>query len=51
MTKAAIQQLTKTLACEWASDAIRVNCVSPGLVATPLVQKVTPLTFPAIPRV
>lgn len=36
MTKAALVQLTKSLACEWASDAIRVNCVAPGFIKTPL---------------
>ena len=27
MTKAAMDQLTKNLACEWASDGIRINSV------------------------
>ena len=27
MTKAALDQLTAYLACEWAADGIRVNCV------------------------
>jgi len=38
MTKAALQQLTKNLAVEWASDGIRVNAVSPWYTRTPLVQ-------------
>jgi len=38
MTKAAIQQLTKNLAVEWASDGIRVNAVSPWYTNTPLVK-------------
>lgn len=33
--KAAIINLTKSLAYEWASDDVRVNCVAPGFVATP----------------
>jgi len=36
MTKAAIKQLTKNLAVEWAADGIRVNCIAPGFIATPL---------------
>ncbi|XP_028792716.1 tropinone reductase homolog At5g06060 [Neltuma alba] len=35
--KAAINQLTKNLACEWAKDNIRSNCVSPWCTKTPLV--------------
>lgn len=30
----AINQLTKNLACEWATDSIRVNAVSPWAVNT-----------------
>lgn len=38
MTKAAIIQLTKNLACEWAKDKIRVNSVSPWYIRTPLTK-------------
>nr|GMD53536.1 tropinone reductase homolog [Ipomoea batatas] len=38
-TKGAINQLTKSLACEWAEDGIRVNGVAPWLVETPLYQE------------
>ncbi|CAL0304164.1 unnamed protein product [Lupinus luteus] len=37
-TKGAICQLTKNLACEWAKDNIRTNCVAPGLIKTPLAE-------------
>ncbi|GLB41406.1 putative KR domain containing protein [Lyophyllum shimeji] len=33
-SKAAVVNLTKGLAAEWASQGIRVNCVSPGFVNT-----------------
>ncbi|KAJ9654614.1 hypothetical protein H2198_006360 [Neophaeococcomyces mojaviensis] len=33
-TKAAIRNLTHTLAMEWTKHGIRVNCVSPGFVRT-----------------
>ncbi|MGB9695847.1 MAG: SDR family oxidoreductase [Ignavibacteria bacterium] len=38
MTKAAIIQLTKNLAMEWAADNIRVNAVSPWFIKTPLTE-------------
>ncbi|XP_058781859.1 tropinone reductase homolog At5g06060-like [Vicia villosa] len=34
--KAAINQLNKGLACEWAKDNIRINCVAPWYTKTPL---------------
>ncbi|KAL5977456.1 hypothetical protein ACLOJK_021803 [Asimina triloba] len=36
-TKGALNQLTKNLACEWAKDNIRVNCVAPWITNTPMV--------------
>ncbi|CAA7026313.1 unnamed protein product [Microthlaspi erraticum] len=39
LTKGAINQLARNLACEWASDGIRVNSVAPWMTTTPLVQK------------
>jgi 3-oxoacyl-[acyl-carrier protein] reductase len=33
--KAAVENLTRTLAYEWAGDDVRVNCIAPGFVATP----------------
>jgi NAD(P)-dependent dehydrogenase (short-subunit alcohol dehydrogenase family) len=38
LAKAAISQLTKNLAIEWASRKIRVNAVAPGHTLTPMVE-------------
>ncbi|URD80919.1 Tropinone reductase [Musa troglodytarum] len=35
---AALNQLTRSLACEWAKDNIRTNCVAPGSIRTPLME-------------
>lgn len=40
MTKAAMVQMTKNLACEWAEDGIRVNAVAPWYIETPLAKQV-----------
>lgn len=40
MTKAAIIQLTRHLAVEWAADQVRVNCISPWYIETPLTEPV-----------
>ena len=34
MTKAALHQLTRNLACEWAEDGVRVNAVAPWYIRT-----------------
>jgi NAD(P)-dependent dehydrogenase (short-subunit alcohol dehydrogenase family) len=43
ITKAAIQNFTSTLAQLWGEKGIRVNCVAPGPIWTPLI----PGSFPA----
>ena len=35
-----MNQLTRSLAAEWAPDKIRVNCVAPGMVITDMVKNV-----------
>jgi NAD(P)-dependent dehydrogenase (short-subunit alcohol dehydrogenase family) len=36
-SKAAVHQMTKVMALEWATHGIRVNCVAPGYVLTEMV--------------
>jgi gluconate 5-dehydrogenase len=38
MSKAALAQLAKTQAVEWAADNIQVNCLAPGFILTPLTE-------------
>lgn len=45
--KHAIAGLTKTVALEVATDGVTVNCISPGYVWTPLVEKQIPDTMKA----
>ena len=47
--KAAIIRLTETLAVEWASEGIQVNCVAPGLIQTPGVAETLGIESEAMP--
>ena len=38
MSKAALNQLTRALACEWAQKYIRVNAIAPWMTYTPMLQ-------------
>lgn len=48
--KAAVINLTSTLAYEWASEGVRVNCIAPGFVATPGVESQMGVTGEDIER-
>lgn len=39
-SKGGVVQLTKSMAIDHATDGIRVNCVAPGPVATPLLESI-----------
>lgn len=39
MSKAALDQLTRNLAVEWAEDNIRINSIAPWYIDTPLVEQ------------
>ncbi len=37
-SKAAVVKITETLGAEWADRGLTVNCMSPGIVNTALIQ-------------
>lgn len=39
-SKAAVNMLTRQLACEWAKFGIQVNAIAPTVIATPLTQHI-----------
>lgn len=49
-SKAGIEALTRSLALEWAEADVRVNCLRPGLVATPGVEENRGITADRIDR-
>jgi 3-oxoacyl-[acyl-carrier protein] reductase len=49
-SKGGIESLTRSLAQEWAERDIRVNCIRPGLVATPGVEENRGVTADQIQR-
>jgi tropinone reductase I len=46
--KGAMNQLTKNLACEWAKDNIRSNCIAPWFIRTPLTRELFELEHEAL---
>jgi len=48
--KAGVENLTTTLAFEWADDDVRINCIAPGFVATPGVASQMGVTAGEIDR-
>lgn len=39
-SKAGVAHMTKSLACEWGGSGVRVNCIAPGYITTPMVEQV-----------
>lgn len=39
-SKAALTNLTKTMAAEWSNFNVRVNCIIPGVIQTPMTENI-----------
>lgn len=48
MTKGALISAARSLACEFAKRKIRVNCVSPGAILTPINEKLPHMSDPEL---
>lgn len=48
-SKAAVAKITQTLGTEWADRGLNVNCISPGIVDTALVQVGCGIALGAMP--
>ena len=46
--KHGVVGLTKTAAIEYAEDGIRVNCINPGYISTPMTEEVVKTRFDAL---
>ena len=49
-TKSALQGFTKSLAAELVTDGIRVNCIMPGYIHTPMVDNMAKISVPDNPQ-
>lgn len=50
MTKGALISAARSLACEFAKRQIRVNCVSPGAILTPINEKLPHMSDPVLKK-
>lgn len=46
MSKGAVLMMTRSVACDYLSDAIRCNCISPARVHTPFVDQFVAKNYP-----
>ncbi|KAK8958962.1 hypothetical protein KSP40_PGU021153 [Platanthera guangdongensis] len=45
LLSSSINQLTRNFALEWAQDGIRVNCIAPGPIRTPMLESVSEINL------